>query len=260
MGSSLDSKKVDELLDKYRALAEKEQRRVNELEARDAHFVSEVRTSLTVTSSAFGMGFLRGYLGEKANIWGISIDAGVACLFHGLAACLGFSLNKTAQKVGKFFHDLANGALASRMAVIGADLGEQKRKAKPAPAPQPNTGAVASAQRAPERGSGPMTTEELAAMAMAAALKTPPTVPGRSPDPAQPSATPTTEPSASATSSSRPKPYRFTQRDSNAVVRDDLQSIATPPLPDVSESMQKLSEQYSLEKLAPILRWAGIPT
>lgn len=167
MASSLNETKtieqmIDEDLAKYRARAERDQERIDELEARNTHFADELRSSLVVPSAAFAMGYVRGYYGEKATIFGMSIDAGVSLFFHGIAAFLGCVANKGAQTVAKLFHGVANGALACWTAATGAELGLKKRMETPVPAPAPQP--VMGAQETPQRAPRPMTHEELAAI------------------------------------------------------------------------------------------------
>lgn len=75
VASSLEKKQIDELLAKYRTIAEREQRRVDELEEQNAHFVEAISSTLTVPASAFGMSYVRAYYSETASISGIPIDA-----------------------------------------------------------------------------------------------------------------------------------------------------------------------------------------
>jgi hypothetical protein len=182
MAASLDQKQVEELLAKYRALAEKGQRRIDELEQRNEHLVGEILSSLIVPTSAFGLSYARAYFGESSSIFGIPIDAAVGMLFKGLATLLGFSSVKEAQVAAKVAHDVANGALASWSATAGAALGMKKRMEKPVPAPQPNTGA----QEMPPVSSTAVTREDLAAIAVATALHTQPAMPGPVPPPTMP--------------------------------------------------------------------------
>lgn len=165
MASSLKKEKtvdemMDELLAKHRTKAERDQKRIDELEERNAHFAEAISSSLTVPASAFGMSYVRAYYGETASVFGIPIDAAVGLLLHGLAACFGFSSNKGAQTAAKVAHDVANGALGSWTAAIGAELGLKKRLEKAIPVPQPNTGA----EEMPQRASRPLTREDLAAI------------------------------------------------------------------------------------------------
>lgn len=176
MAASLDQKQVEELLQKYRALAEKGQRRVDELEERNEHLVGEILSSLIVPTSAFGLSYARAYFGEGASIFGIPIDAAVGMLLKGLATLLGFSSNEEAQTVAKFAHDVSNGALASWSANAGAALGMKKRLEKPVPAPQPNTGAA----EMPPASSTAVTHEHLAAITQSTALHTQPAMQGPS--------------------------------------------------------------------------------
>ncbi len=182
MAASLDQKQVEELLQKYRALAEKGQRRVEELEERNEHLVGAILSSLIVPTSAFGLSYARAYFGESSSIFGIPIDAAVGMLLKGLATLLGFSSDEEAQTVAKFAHDVSNGALASWSANAGAALGTKKRMEKPVPAPQPNTGA----QEMPPGSSTALTHEDLAAITASMALNTQPamTQPPSAPVPA----------------------------------------------------------------------------
>ncbi len=176
MAAALDQKQVEELLQKYRALAEKGQRRIEELEERNEHLVGEILSSLIVPTSAFGLSYARAYFGESSSIFGIPIDAAVGMFLKGLATLLGFSSVKEAQVAAKVAHDVANGALASWSASAGAALGMKKRMEKPVPAPQPNTGAA----EMPPVSSTALTHEDLAATAAATALHTQPAMQGPS--------------------------------------------------------------------------------
>lgn len=260
--AALDKKQVDELIEKYRALAEKEQRRIDELEERNAHLVEAISSSLTVPAAAFGMGYLRGYYGEKATILGISIDAGIGLFLHGLAACFGISLNKGVQTAAKLFHDLANGAFACWAAAMGAELGLKKRMEEPAPLPasQPNTGAEELPKRAPR----PMTHEELAAIKAPMALNTepamqqPPPVSAPLTAPWPPPITPQQE--TSPISNNPPMPYQFAQRwqvNPEADMRALLQSVGAPS--DPNTVMHLLTHENPGEEFRMILRRARAP-
>lgn len=284
MESSLDTKQVDELLGKYRAMTEREQRRVDELAEQNENALQEICSSLLVPGAAFGMSYARGYFGEKASVWGIPIDACVGLFLQGLAACLGLGENKGAQRLGKFFRDIANGSLASWAAALGANYGSKKRLEKPAPASIPQIGAE-------KRASGPMTLEQLVTMTGATLSK--PTGPsqwqpvsGQSPAPSAPmtyadaakvlaSQSPTPQhsplkiaPSATAEAdkmsaplSSSPKPYRFTQRwavNPEAEMRFLLQSVGAPSDPNTVALV--LSHEHPGDEFKAILRRARAPT
>jgi hypothetical protein len=180
MAAALDQKQVDELLAKYRALAEKGQRRIDELEERNEHLVDAIRSSLLVPTSAFAMSYARAYYGESSSIFGIPIDAMVGMLLKGFAALLGYMSDKGAQTAAKVAHDIGNGALASWTAAAGAELGLKKRMEKPLPAPQPNTGAA----EMPPRSSRALTYEDLAAITGAMAVQA--NVPAQVPQPVMP--------------------------------------------------------------------------
>ncbi len=182
MAAALDQKQVEELLEKYRALAQKEQRRVDELEQRNEHLVDAILSSLIVPTSAFGLSYARAYFGESSSILGISIDAAVGMLLKGLATLLGFSSDKGAQVAAKVAHDVANGALASWSATAGAALGAKKRMEKPVPAPQPNGGTA----EMPSPPSTAVTHEDLAPITTTTALNPQPAMPGPVPSPATP--------------------------------------------------------------------------
>lgn len=173
MAAALDQKQVEELLAKYRALAEKGQRRIDELEERNEHLVGEILSSLIVPTSAFGLSYARAYFGDSSSILGISIDAAVGMLLKGLATLLGFSSDKGAQVAAKVAHDVANGAFASWSATAGAALGMKKRMEKPVPAPQPNAGAA----ELPPLSSRALTHEDLAAITASMALNAQPAMP-----------------------------------------------------------------------------------
>ena len=176
MAASLDQRQVDELIAKYRALAKKGQRRVDELEERNEHLVDAIRSSLIVPASAFGMSYVRAYYGERSSIFGIPIDAMVGMLLKGFAALLGFSSDKGAQTTAKVAHDIANGAIASWSAAAGAALGMKKRMEKPVPAPQPNSGAT----KVRPGSATAVTHEDLAAIKASTALHNPPAMQGPS--------------------------------------------------------------------------------
>ena len=82
MASSLTKEKtvdamMNELLAKHRAKLDRDQKRIDELEERNAHFVEAISSSLTVPTSAFGLSYVRAYYGENSSIFGIPIDAAV---------------------------------------------------------------------------------------------------------------------------------------------------------------------------------------
>ncbi len=183
MASSLEKKQIDELLAKQHAIAVRAQRRVDELERQNAHFLGQISSSLTVPTSAFGLSYARAYYGERASVFGMPIDAAVGLLLHGLAACFGISLDKGSQTAAKFLHDIANGALASWTASLGAELGAKKRLERPA-LPPPNTGAEETPVHAPR----PMTHEELAEAVAAMRSMAKPAMPERLPAPMPPPA------------------------------------------------------------------------
>jgi hypothetical protein len=171
-----DVEQIEALLEKNRALVARERERVNELKAQNEDTLQEISTSLTVPASAFGMSYARAYLGEKASIAGIAIDSFVGLLMHAVGACFDLSASKGGQRVGKFLHDIANGALASWTATLGAEYGAKKRLEAPVPlpAPQLQVGAAGSAQEMPKRAPEPMTFEDLAAITAARQETTPP--------------------------------------------------------------------------------------
>lgn len=261
MASSLEKKQVDELLAKYRTIAEREQRRVDELEEQNAYLVDTVSSSLLVPSSAFVMSFARAYYGETASVFGLPIDAAVGLLLKGFAALLGFAPNKGAQTAAKIAHDVANGALASWTAARGAELGLKKRMEKPVPLPPPNAGAENTPKRAPE----PATHKDLEAINAAMALQTQPAmpeqplVPAPLPTPAQvmTSATPA---ATSALPPTPQKPFRFTQRwavNPEADMRALLQSLGAPS--DSNTVMHLLSHENPSEELKAIVQRARAP-
>lgn len=163
---ALHVEQVEALLEKNRARAARDQKRADDLEARNADTLQEVCTSLIVPTSAFSLSYARAYFGERAAIAGIPIDAGIGLILKGIAALFGLSVSKGGQRVGKFFHDIANGALASWTSGLGAEFGAKKRleTPMPAPAPQPNVG---STHAMPKAAPGPMTFEDLAAITAA---------------------------------------------------------------------------------------------
>jgi hypothetical protein len=150
------------------------------LEKRNAHFVDEISSSLTIPASAFGLSYVRAYYGETSSICGIPIDAAIGLLLKGFAALLGLSSNKGARTAAKVAHDVANGAIASWAAATGAELGMKKRMEKPLLAPLTNIGA----KELPPRSSRPLTHEDLAAIQAAMALNTQPAMPQQLPVPA----------------------------------------------------------------------------
>ncbi len=223
----------------------RERERVNELKAQNADTLQEICTSLTVPASAFGMSYARAYFGEKASIAGIAIDVGVGLILKLVAGCFGLSASKGGQRVGKFFHDIANGAFASWTAALGAEFGAKRRIETPMPAPQPTVNAVGLSQETPMRKSGPMTQEDLAAIKEAMTLNTQPAmpVPITAPLPAPaPRQQPFNERPAHLMTSATPdlpptpqKPFRFTQRwavDPEADMRALLQSVGAQSDPN----------------------------
>ncbi len=275
---ALGVEQIEALLEKNRALVARERERVNELKTQNADTLQEICSSLVVPTSAFGISYVRAYFGERASIAGIPIDAGIGLILKVVAACFGFSVNKGAQRVGQFFHDIANGALASWTAALGAEFGAKKRLEKPvsAPPPQPVMGALAT----PNRATQPMTHEELATIKTAIALKSQPTMPQQSPivpaplpSPAQQTANsiqnskvaaatapalqstmPPTSPSAAR------KPFRFTQRwavDPEAEMRTLLQSLGAPA--DSNTVNHLLSHENPGDEFRVIMRRARAP-
>lgn len=203
MASSLEKKQIDELLAKYRASAEREQRRVDELERRNTHFVEQISSSLIVPASAFATSYARAYYGDEASsICGVPIDAAAGLLLKALATLLGFSTDKGPQTAAKFLHDFANGALASWTTKLGADFGAKKRMEKPLPAPRPHTGAEGTPERAP----APITHEEFAAMTAATVLNTKPAMPEWPAAPPRPHAPPPAPPPMPAQQTTSPPP------------------------------------------------------
>lgn len=97
-----------------------------------------VLATAEVVGMAFGMGFLRGYYGEKATIMGLPVDAATGLVLHGVAYGLGFAGGAVAHFVAANLHNLANGALATWAAASGAAIGKHKREeaAPPSPAPE----------------------------------------------------------------------------------------------------------------------------
>lgn len=163
MAKPLNNEQVEALLQKNQALVARERERVNELKTQNADTLQEICTSLIVPASAFGMSYAQAYFGDRASIGSISIDSCVGLLMHAVGALFDLSASKGGQRVGKFFHDIANGAFASWTARLGAEYGAKKRLETPVPlpAPQPNVG---STHAMPKPTSGPMTFEELAAI------------------------------------------------------------------------------------------------
>jgi hypothetical protein len=266
MASSLDQKQVEELIEKYRALAEKGQRRIDELEERNEHLVDAIRSSLLVPTSAFAMSYARAYYGESSSIFGIPIDAMVGMLLKGFAALLGFSSDKGAQVAAKVAHDVANGALASWSSAMGAELGLKKRLEKPVPTPQPNTGAA----KVPSLSSRALTHEDLAAITGAMAVQA--NVPAQVPQPAMPPRPPlngqpapvmtsATHVATTALSSTPQKPFRFTQRwavDPEADMRALLQSAGAPADPNTVNHL--LTHENPGDEFKVTLRRARAPT
>lgn len=158
MASSLEKKQIDELLAKQQAIAVRAQRRVDELEQRNAHLLEQITSSIAAPATAFGVAYARAYFGDEASsIGGVPIDAVVGLGLHALAACVGLSLDKDSQSAATILHSFANGALASWTASLGAELGAQKRLERPAPPPPPNPGEEVTPVRTPR----PMTRAEL---------------------------------------------------------------------------------------------------
>lgn len=289
---ALGVEQIEALLEKNRALVARERERLNELKAQNEDMLQEICTSLIVPASAFGMSYARAYFGEKASFVGIAIDSIVGLLMHAVGACFGLSESKGGQRVGKFFQDIANGALASWTAALGAEYGAKKRLETPVrapgpmthedlaaitaamstptnPAPTPNSGAVGSVQGTPTPISMPMNYGHLAAMT--AAMLTPPPMPQqRATAPVQPpvpqpvtsatKAAPSTEPQQPTPSAKPQKPYRFTQP--QALPLPGLRTAfacGTYPMREVDKNMQWLSKEYSSDKLDGVLRWARTP-
>lgn len=264
MESSLDTKQVDALIEKYRAMGAREQRRVDELDEQNENTLQEICTSLLVPGAAYGMSYARGYFGEKASIWGIPIDAAAGLFMHALAACFDISVDKGSQRAGKFMHDIANGALASWAAGLGRDFGAKKQMEKPLPAPQPHTGAEETPKRAPR----PMTYEDLAAIKAAMASNTQEVMPERPPAPAPVHTPPPAPPvvasakseTAPAASSTPQKAYRFVQRaiDPEAEMRALLQSVGAPSDPNTVAHV--LAHEKPAEEFWAIVHRARAPT
>lgn len=182
MASLAEKRQIDALLAKYRTSAERDQRRLDELEEQNAYLGDTIRSSLVVPTSAFATSYVRAYYGDEASsICGIPIDAAVGLLLKGFAALLGLSSNKEAQTAAKVAHDVATGALASWPTSLGAEFGAKKRAEKPVPVPLPNMGAE---KRLPI-SSRALTHEDLAAIEAAMGLPPPAHSPVRSPIPAQ---------------------------------------------------------------------------
>jgi hypothetical protein len=98
-----------------------------------------VLATVEVVGMAFGMGYLRGYYGEKAAIMGLPVDAATGLLLHGVAYGLGIAGGKVAHFVAFNLHNLANGALATWASATGAQMGLKKRQGvgEDQPLPQP---------------------------------------------------------------------------------------------------------------------------
>jgi len=283
VASSLERKQIDELLAKYRASAEREQRHVDEFEERNAHLGDAIRSSLVVPTSSFATSYVRAYYGDEASsVCGIPIDAAAGLLLKGFAALFGVSSSKGAQTAAAFLHDIANGALASWTASLGAEFGAMKRMEKPLPVPLPNTGA----NEMPKFGPGPLTHADLAAIKAAMSLHTQPAMPGPPPPPAplpapapmpmqDMSPPPTTEyiaakmpAPASAKSeavplapSTPPKPNRVNQEwtlDPEAEMRALLQSHGAPSDPKTVAYV--LTHENSIEAYKQIVGRARAPS
>ncbi|HRI71935.1 MAG TPA: hypothetical protein PK156_47205, partial [Polyangium sp.] len=125
--AQLEQGKVKVVLGKVRNFAASKARRVEELEELNGRIVQNILASLEIGATAFGMGFLRGYYGEKAAILGLPIDAATGLLLHGVAYGLGFAGGKMARFAAQNIHNVANGALATWAAATGAELGLKKR-------------------------------------------------------------------------------------------------------------------------------------
>lgn len=109
-------------------------------------FAANVLATAEVVGAAFGMGYARGYFGEKAVILGMPIDAATGLLLHGVAYGLGFAGGRTAKFVAANLHNLANGSLATWAASSGAALGikkleevQQNTQQQPVPPAPPKT-------------------------------------------------------------------------------------------------------------------------
>ncbi len=98
-----------------------------------------VLATVEVVGMAFGMGYIRGYYGERAAIMGLPVDAATGLLLHGVAYGLGFAGGKVAGFVAFNLHNLANGALATWASATGAEMGIKKRQGvgEDQPLPQP---------------------------------------------------------------------------------------------------------------------------
>ena len=141
--AQLEQRKVKVVLGKVRNFAASKARRVEELEELNGRIVQNILASVEIGATAFGMGFLRGYYGEKAAILGLPIDAATGLLLHGVAYGLGFAGGKVARFAASNLHNVANGALATWAAATGAELGLKKRvPVDPAPQQEPVPPAV----------------------------------------------------------------------------------------------------------------------
>lgn len=125
--AQLEQRKVKVVLGKVRNFAASKARRVEELEELNGRIVQNILATVEIGATAFGMGFLRGYYGEKAAILGLPIDAATGLLLHGVAYGLGFAGGKVARFAAQNIHNVANGALATWAAATGAELGVKKR-------------------------------------------------------------------------------------------------------------------------------------
>jgi hypothetical protein len=125
--AQLEHGKVKVVLGKVRNFAASKARRVEELEELNGRIVQNILATMEIGTTAFGMGFLRGYYGEKAAILGLPIDAATGLLLHGVAYGLGFAGGKVARFAAQNIHNVANGALATWAAATGAELGLKKR-------------------------------------------------------------------------------------------------------------------------------------
>jgi hypothetical protein len=125
--AQLEQGKVKVVLGKVRNFAASKARRVEELEELNGRIVQNILATVEIGATAFGMGFLRGYYGEKAAILGLPIDAATGLLLHGVAYGLGFAGGKVARFAAQNIHNVANGALATWAASTGAELGLKKR-------------------------------------------------------------------------------------------------------------------------------------
>jgi hypothetical protein len=145
----LDKDKVEYVLAKNRETLTRQERLIEALRDKALRIKEEgmviatnVLATAEVVGAAFGMGFVRGYYGEKAVIFGLPIDAASGLLLHGIAYGLGFTGGKTAHFVAANLHNLANGSLATWAASAGAQLGFKKsadaqQQKEPAPQQQP---------------------------------------------------------------------------------------------------------------------------